>query len=137
MLRTPILAGERIMLHDKDAIAMIAVRDVAAAARFYEGVLGFTRQASMGDEVAVYRSGSTRFNVYRSEYAGTGKATAMVWNAGADVDALAAALKARGVPFEHYDLPGLTRDGDVYSGQGMKVAWFKDPDGNILSIVSG
>ena len=47
------------------------------------------------------------------------------------------ALKARGVTFEHYDLPELTREGDLYVGGDMKVAWFKDPDGNILSLVSG
>jgi hypothetical protein len=41
------------------------------------------------------------------------------------------------VKFEHYDMPGLTRNGDVHEGQGMKVAWFKDPDGNILNLVSG
>jgi hypothetical protein len=39
--------------------------------------------------------------------------------------------------FEHYDMVGLTRDGDVYSGEGMKTAWFKDPDGNILSLFEG
>jgi hypothetical protein len=32
-------------------------------------------------------------------------------------------------------MPGLKREGDVYVGDGMKVAWFKDPDGNILNIV--
>jgi hypothetical protein len=46
-------------------------------------------------------------------------------------------LKAKGVSFEHYDLPGLTVQGDLHVGQGIKVAWFKDPDGNILSLVSG
>ncbi|TFW25468.1 VOC family protein [Massilia arenosa] len=127
------------MLSDKDAVAMLAVKDVAAAARFYEGVLGFERQATLGDMVAVYRSGGTRFNVYKSEYAGTNRATAMVWSVGApeEVEKIAADLKARGVRFEHYDLPALTREGDVYSAAGMKTAWFKDPDGNVLSIVSG
>lgn len=127
------------MLSDRDAVAMIAVKNVAAAARFYEGVLGFEREATLGDMVIVYRSGDTRFNVYKSEYAGTNQATAMVWSVGtpAEVEKIAADLKARGVRFEHYDLPGLTREGDVFSADGMKTAWFKDPDGNVLSIVSG
>jgi hypothetical protein len=46
-------------------------------------------------------------------------------------------LKAKGVAFEHYDLPGLKVEGDVHVGEDMRIAWFKDPDGNILSIVSG
>ena len=39
--------------------------------------------------------------------------------------------------FEHYDMPGLEPEGDVYVGEGMKTAWFKDPDGNILSLFEG
>ena len=45
-------------------------------------------------------------------------------------------MKAKGVKFEHY-MPGLKLQGDVHIGGDMKVAWFKDPDGNILNIVSG
>ena len=45
-------------------------------------------------------------------------------------------LKAKGVRFEHYDLPGTKREGDVHVTGDMKVAWFKDPDGNILSVVN-
>ena len=47
------------------------------------------------------------------------------------------ALKAKGVTFEHYDMPGMTREGDVHVGGKMKAAWFKDPDGNIHALVSG
>ena len=43
-------------------------------------------------------------------------------------------LKAKGVTFETYDLPGLTRQGDIYRAGDFRVAWFKDPAGNILSI---
>jgi hypothetical protein len=73
-------------------------------------------------------------NVYRSEYAGTNEATAVTW-AVDDIESEVEGLKAKGIIFEHYDLPGLTREGDVHVGDGMKVAWFKDPDGNILNIV--
>jgi hypothetical protein len=41
------------------------------------------------------------------------------------------------VTFEHYDMPGVTREGDVHAAGNRKIAWFKDPDGNILCIVSG
>ena len=46
-------------------------------------------------------------------------------------------LKDKGVFFEKYDLPGLEQRGDLYVGEGMKTAWFKDPDGNILSLIEG
>lgn len=125
------------MLSDKVAIAMIAVRDVNAAAKFYEGTLGLSKLSSEGEEVITYRSGASRLNVYRSQYAGTNQATSVVWDVGDELDSIVATLKSKGVVFEHYDLPGLTRQGDVHSGGDMKVAWFKDLDGNILSVVSG
>lgn len=125
------------MLVDKDAVAMIAVKDLPAAAKFYEGTLGLARLSAQGDEVITYRSGNSALNVYRSQYAGTNKATAVVWNVGDEIDKIVAALKTKGVAFEHYDMPGLTLQGDVHVGGDMKVAWFKDPDGNILSVISG
>jgi len=125
------------MLADKDAIAMIAVRDLTDAARFYGEVLGLEKLDSPEEQVLVYRSGATKLNVYRSEFAGTNKATTVMWNVGGELEAIAARLKSNGVKFEHYDMPGLTLEGDIHVGNRMKVAWFKDVDGNILSIVSG
>jgi catechol 2,3-dioxygenase-like lactoylglutathione lyase family enzyme len=124
------------MLRDRNAVANLAVKDLAAARKFYEGMLGFEPVGHEGNEVIVYRSGTTTFNVYRSREAGTSKATAVTWAVGDEVKAVAAELKAKGVAFEHYDMPGLTLEGDVHVGYGMQVAWFKDPDGNILNIVS-
>jgi catechol 2,3-dioxygenase-like lactoylglutathione lyase family enzyme len=125
------------MLRDTDAIANLAVKDLAKAKQFYEGVLGFEAVGREGDELIVYRSGKTTFNVYRSKEAGTNKATAVTWVVGNKVADVVQVLKAKGVAFEHYDMPGLTLEGDVHAGHGMRVAWFKDPDGNILNIVSG
>ena len=45
-------------------------------------------------------------------------------------------LKAKGVAFEHYDMPGVTLKGDVHVAGKHKNAWFKDPDGNILAVIS-
>ncbi|WP_028101889.1 VOC family protein [Pseudoduganella violaceinigra] len=125
------------MLVDKDAIAMIAVKDLAAAEKFYKDVLGLEELESREEEVLLFRSGTTRLNVYRSQYAGTNKASCVTWNVGGEIEAIAATLKTQGVVFEHYDMPGLKLNGDIHSGGHMKVAWFKDADGNILSIVSG
>ena len=124
------------MLRDTDAIANLAVKDLTRANQFYERVLGFEPVGREGDEVIVYRSGKTTFNVYRSKEAGTNKATAVTWVVGDKVHDVVQALKVKGVTFEHYDMPGLTLEGDVHVGYGMHVAWFKDPDGNILNIVS-
>ncbi|KQV54216.1 MULTISPECIES: VOC family protein [unclassified Duganella] len=125
------------MLADKDAIAMIAVKDLAAAARFYGEVLGLEKLDSPEREVLFFRSGATRINVYHSPYAGSNKATCLMWNVGSELEAIAARLKADGVKFEHYDMPGLKLEGDIHRGDRMSVAWFSDVDGNILSIVNG
>ncbi|XLZ70158.1 VOC family protein [Massilia sp. SR12] len=125
------------MLADKEAIAMIAVKDLVAADRFYSDVLGLEKLDSPEQEVLIFRSGTTRLNVYRSPYAGSNKATSVAWNVGNEIETIAARLKAKGVRFEHYDMPGLTLIGDIHAGERMKVAWFRDAEDNILSIVSG
>jgi len=56
---------------------------------------------------------------------------------GDELEEVVKTLKAKGVVFEHYDLPGLTRQGDVHFVGTFKAAWFKDPDGNILHVNSG
>ena len=123
------------MLQNRDAVANIAVRDMTVARRFYEGTLGFEPIDRQGDEVVVYRSGNTRFNVYRSQHAGTNKATAVTWSVGEAIDDLVRELRSKGVAFEHYDMPGMRLDGDIHVGDRMSVAWFKDPDGNLLNII--
>jgi catechol 2,3-dioxygenase-like lactoylglutathione lyase family enzyme len=133
----PISERRNDMLREKDAVANLAVKDLSKAKQFYEGTLGFEPVGHEGNELIVYRSGKTTFNVYRSKEAGTNKATAVTWTVGHNVKAVVHELKAKGVTFERYDLPGLTLEGDVHVGDGMQVAWFKDPDGNILNIVSG
>jgi catechol 2,3-dioxygenase-like lactoylglutathione lyase family enzyme len=126
----------RTMLSDKEAIATVAVKDLAVAAAFYEGKLGLKVHAREGDQVIGYRTGATRLNVYVSQFAGSNKATAVTWFVGDEIEAVVAALKAKGVVFEHYDLPETTRHGDIHVGQGLKAAWFKDPDGNIINLAS-
>lgn len=123
------------MFENCNAIPNLAVRDIATARGFYGGVLGLRETGSMGDDFVGYRTGDSDVFVYKSDYAGTNQATAVTWQV-EDVDATARELRGKGVRFEHYDLPGTTREGDVHVGHGMRVAWFKDPDGNILNIVN-
>ncbi|TPN58792.1 VOC family protein [Mesorhizobium sp. B1-1-9] len=124
------------MLENSNATANIAVKDLARAKAFYEGTLGLKQVDDMGGELIVYKSGDTFINVYHSQFAGTNKATAVTWTVGDQIETVVKSLKSKGVAFEHYEMPGLTIEGDVHVGQSMKVAWFKDPDGNILNLVS-
>jgi len=124
------------MINSYDAIANVAVKDLTVARKFYEGALGLKQIDGQDGEVIVYSSGSSRINVYRSQFAGTNKATAVTWSV-SDVAAEARELKTKGVKFEHYaDMPDVKLEGDVHVFGDMKVAWFKDPDGNILNIIS-
>ena len=121
------------MLGNKKAVANVAVKDLDVATKFYKNTLGLTPVHEEEKELVVFRSGTSEINVYRSDYAGTNKATAVTWNVDNVKDEVDA-LKSKGVVFEHYDMPGMARDGDVYISGDMKVAWFKDPDGNILNV---
>ena len=121
------------MLGDTNAVANLAVKNLETAKTFYEDTIGLKPVDGEGDELIVFKSGNTTINVYRSQYAGTNKATAVTW-ALDDLEGAVRMLKAKGVKFEHYDLPGMSRQGDVHVCGDMKVAWFKDPDGNVHGI---
>ena len=122
------------MLGTRKAVANLATKDLEKSRLFFTDTLGLREVSREGDELVTLASGDSSINVYRSDYAGTNKATAVTWEVD-DIDAEVAALKAKGVTFEHYDLDGLEREGDIHVGEGMKIAWFKDPDGNILNLV--
>jgi catechol 2,3-dioxygenase-like lactoylglutathione lyase family enzyme len=123
------------MLGNKDAIATIAVSNLAEAETFYEGKLGFKQVGPQEPGTHTYQSGHSTFLVYQSQYAGTNKATAATWIVD-DAEKLAQELAARGVSFEHYDFPQTTRKGDVHFYKNLKQVWFKDTDGNILAVIS-
>jgi catechol 2,3-dioxygenase-like lactoylglutathione lyase family enzyme len=120
-----------------DAAATVAVKDLKRARDFYEGKLRLTIIATEGDEVVVYQTGKSVLMVYVSQFAGTNKATGVTWVVGDHLEELVQSLNDQGVSFEHYDLPGTTREGDIHSAGNTRVAWFKDPDGNIVSLVNG
>ncbi|WP_027166000.1 VOC family protein [Mesorhizobium sp. WSM3224] len=122
------------MLENSNATANLAVKDLAKAKAFYEGTLGLKQVDDMGGELIVYKSGDTLINVYHSQFAGTNEATAVTWAVGDEIGAIVKSLKSKGVTFEHYEMPGLSLEDDIHVGDGMKVAWFKDPDGNILNL---
>jgi catechol 2,3-dioxygenase-like lactoylglutathione lyase family enzyme len=122
------------MLGKNDAEATVAVKDLQAARRFYAETLGLEQVHAEGEEALVYRAGKTTLLVYRSRFAGTNQATSVTWSVGDELESIVRALKDRGVKFEHYDMPGMKREGDLHIGGPMKAAWFKDPDGNIHAL---
>ena len=119
------------MLKDKDSAAIVAVKDMARAKAFYGDTLGL-EQVDGQDQVAEFRTGKTTIVVYVSEFAGTNQANAVVWGVGEEIDEIVRTLMGKGVRFEQYEgmdfADGIHRDGD------FKMAWFKDPDGNILHL---
>src|SRR5262245_45000925 len=122
------------MLSKNEAIATVAVKNLGTAKKFYEGTLGLTKIME-NEEVLEFETGKSTLLVYRSQFAGTNKATAVTFVA-QEVEDLVRTLKERGVTFEHYDLPQMNRQGDIHVAGAMKAAWFKDPDGNIFSLVT-
>jgi catechol 2,3-dioxygenase-like lactoylglutathione lyase family enzyme len=126
---------EVVVLATTDAIATVAVKNIETARKFYEGTLGLKQTRSDEPGVQGYQSGNASVLVYQSQFAGSNQATAVTW-AVPDLEGTIKDLKAKGVRFEHYDMPGVTRKGDVHGTGKTKAAWFKDPDGNILALVS-
>ncbi|MCC6948719.1 MAG: VOC family protein [Bradyrhizobiaceae bacterium] len=122
------------MLSDKNAMATIAVKDLATAKKFYQQTLGFSPAGPEAMGVVTLKSGNSIIVVYESQFAGTNKATTATWGVGGELDSIVATLKKAGVPFEHYQFPEARLEGDVHVFGDFKGAWFKDPDGNILHI---
>jgi len=122
------------MLSDAKAIPVIAVTDLDRARAFYEGKLGFTSTGPTPEGI-MYGTASGPFLVYPSGFAGGNKATVISFQLdGSAFDAEAAALRSAGISFATFDVPeGEWHDG-VLEGDGMKAAWFTDPDGNFLNI---
>ena len=123
------------MLADHDAQATLPVKDLTKARTFYEQILGLKPIGGGGQRgVQGYQSGQSTLVVYESRFAGTNQATAATWSLGGKFDEVMRELTAKGVVFERYDLPGVKLDGDVHVAGDARVAWFKDPDGNIINI---
>jgi len=125
-------------LSEYKVIAGLAVSDMDRARDFYEGELGLRVGIDSGDNVA-YRCGEgTMMHVYLSpEHAGGSTATLASWYVD-DVEGVVEELTSRGVVFERYDEgPILTDEKGIATFEGgAKVAYFKDPDGNTLSIAT-
>ena len=123
------------MLSDSRVEANIPASDLGRARDFYADKLGLTPARELPGEVLVYRTaGGTSFQVYRTDYAGQAGHTIAQWHV-TDIESEVKDLKAKGVTFEVYDMPGVRWDGEIASLEGLgRAAWFKDSEGNILCI---
>jgi catechol 2,3-dioxygenase-like lactoylglutathione lyase family enzyme len=123
-------------LSDSRVSAVIAVTDMARAKDFYENKLGLVGGQDQPDGGVRYPCGDTELHVYPSQYAGGSGATIAGWTVD-DIDAAVDELTAKGVTFEQYDDPLNTDEKGIARMGDFTGAWFKDPDGNILSIGTG
>jgi predicted enzyme related to lactoylglutathione lyase len=122
------------MLQDSPIYAYIPAKDMARARQFYEGKLGFKpKEEIAGGVVYEFGRGTAAF-LYQTPNAGTSKASQAFWSV-ADVDSEITALKARGVVFENYDIPGERSAAGAITEGGAKAAWFKDSEGNIMAVI--
>ena len=126
------------MLQNAPMYAYLPAKDVARARKFYETKVGLKPGEEIEGGVAYPFGDHTAAFLYPAgENAGTSKASQAFWKV-KDVEREVAELRSRGVTFETYEpdeIGGLTMKDGIASGGGMKVAWFKDTEGNILALV--
>jgi catechol 2,3-dioxygenase-like lactoylglutathione lyase family enzyme len=127
-----------IMLGQHNVVPTVAVADMARARRFYGETLGLEVFMDQGDFGVVYNAGASNLLVYLSEFAGTNRATYLAFDVPSDsFDTEVAILRSKGVKFDTFDLDeyGSWDDG-VATTDDVKGVWFRDPDGNILNVMT-
>jgi catechol 2,3-dioxygenase-like lactoylglutathione lyase family enzyme len=124
---------EVVQMFEGRAVPTIAVSDMERARKFYEGTLGLKVLDERSDGTRYEAADGTWFLVYPSQFAGTAKSTYMSFEV-SDLEKSVQELQERGVTFEEYDMPNLKTVNGIAEIQGVKGAWFKDPDGNILAV---
>ena len=124
-----------VSLKDYRCGAGAAVSNMQRARDFYEGALGLVPGTDTGENVGYPCGGDTQINVYLSPNAGTAKFTIVGFDVD-DIEVVVAELAQQGVTFEQYDEGPIVTDaqGIAHFEGDAKVAYFKDPDGNILSL---
>jgi catechol 2,3-dioxygenase-like lactoylglutathione lyase family enzyme len=129
------------MLSNARISAVIPVTDLTRARDFYEGLLGLPVFSEILEQATViYQSAGTYLTVYQRQTASSGEHTIAAFDVGSDFNAVAEALMAQGITFDTFEIPGVDMPWDergVLNDGIHSVAWFKDPDGNVLSIGNG
>jgi catechol 2,3-dioxygenase-like lactoylglutathione lyase family enzyme len=122
------------MLSDYEVIPMLPTHDLQRARAFYEGVLGFVAH-TIENEGVIYGTGNGRFMLYPSAFSGTSQATAMAFQVPHDdFEAEVAALRKAGIALDTFEFAdSIWEDGVTHIGEERGV-WFRDPDGNTISV---
>jgi predicted enzyme related to lactoylglutathione lyase len=107
--------------------------DFSRARQFYEDKVGLTPSQATPGSVIYECGGGTSFVLYPSQFAGTAQNSALSFLTN-DIEAEVSELRARGVVFEDYDMPGQRVSNGIADFPGGRVAWFKDTEGNILGL---
>ena len=122
------------MLKDSKVTANVPVADLDRARRFYADMLGLTPTEENPGWMVYTTGGGTTFFLYETEYAGQAGHTIAQWHV-SNVEDEVRKLKAKGLKFEHYEMPDVTWDSDIAKMEGMgSAAWFKDSEGNIMCL---
>ncbi|MDR3574502.1 MAG: VOC family protein [Anaerolineaceae bacterium] len=121
------------MLSDFEVTATIPVSDLQRARKFYAEKLGL-RPVQETPGGLLYQCRNSHFFMYPTSFAGTAQNTAAGWEVD-HIEREVNDLRSKGIKFEEYDMPGLkTIEGIATMGKD-KGAWFKDSEGNILSLI--
>jgi catechol 2,3-dioxygenase-like lactoylglutathione lyase family enzyme len=131
------------MFKDTEAFSGFSVSDIDAAQKFYGETLGLNVE-KQPEGLALHLAGGGNIFVYPKPNHEPATFTVLNFKV-ADIEKAVADLKGKGVKFEEYDAPGIKTDEDSISRgsaeqkemSGPKIAWFKDPAGNIISVLQG
>src|SRR5258706_7582154 len=122
------------MLQKSPMYSYIPAREVKGAGKFYEQKLGLKpKQETAGGVVYEFAEHTACF-LYPTPNAGTSRASQAFWQV-EDIEREVAELKARGVKFEDYDMPGMKTENGITTAGGARSAWFKDSEGNIMALI--
>lgn len=122
------------MLNGSSTFPVLPAADLLRAKAFYADTLGLTIAFEAEGGVAFTAGNATMLFIY--PYGNTKAEHTVAGFMVDDLESTVAGLRAKGVTFEDYDMPGLRTVDGIADGGGTKAAWFKDTEGNILSIVS-
>jgi len=122
------------MLADHPMTLTIPVGDLRRARTWYRDKLGFTPLHVLPGEALVYRTGSGQsLLLFSSDEAGAVEHQLAAWRVD-DLEAEMTELRGRGVRFEDYDQPELRTEHGIAVTPVGRAAWFKDSEGNVLTI---
>lgn len=112
---------------------VLPAADLERARTFYHDKLGLDPDETREGSLVFHPAPGAEFEIYETPNAGTAQNTQMGWMTD-DLDGEMAVMRANGVVFEEYDMPGMTTVNGVVEGADLRCAWFRDSEGNFLCV---